>query len=326
MAGLTGGVTNRRRLGRGIQSLIDEGQMPVRIDAGGLEDTSKDPLTYKEGSGGPAGGAQGASASRMIALDRIVASPFQPRSDAGGPTIASLAGSIRARGVIQPVVVRPAGGGGADGRYELIAGERRWRAARLAGLQEIPAVVLSADDATAAELALVENLHREDLNPIDRARGLAVLVERFGQSHAEAAQRVGMDRSSVTNLLRLLELEASIRELIAAGRLGAGHGKALLSVPAGEGRVKLAREAAAGGWSVRRLEAAARRPGRSSPRLIDPARQRLLGDIEAQLGEHLGTRVRLRTARSGTRGRIVIEFYDLDHFDAVMSRMGFALT
>lgn len=319
----------RRRLGRGLSSLIGE---PVAVAA----DRAKvsDDLQSRAGPAlnvapAPDPGVRTGGIT-FVDLDAVVPSPFQPRRELDAPSLERLADSIRRSGVMQPVIVRPLVGAAAGGgdRYELVAGERRWRAARLAGLARMPAVVRDLSDAQSAEWALVENLQREDLNAMDRARSLRALCDRFGLSHADAAARVGLDRSSVANLVRLLELEDPIASLIASGRLGAGHGKALLAMPPGDARVALAARAAAGEWSVRRLEREASRaaPDAGGRRAVpSDARSAARADAERRLSEHLGTKVAVATDRSGTRGRIIIEFFDLDHFDALMSKFGIRL-
>jgi ParB family chromosome partitioning protein len=256
-------------------------------------------------------------------VDRISPSPFQPRQVVDGGALARLADSIRQSGVMQPVLVRARGD-----RYELIAGERRWRAAQLAGLKEIPAIVREIDDQTAAEWALVENVQREDLNAVERAAALRALLHRFGLTQEQLAERLGMDRSTIANLIRLMELEKEVLELISAGKLSAGHGKALLAIPAGGRRVETARTAALYGWSVRKLEQVAREPigsggvpGASNGRAEGP-RDAVLRDLERQLGQQLGTKVVIYTDRGGARGRLVVEFYGLDHFEGLMSKLG----
>jgi ParB family chromosome partitioning protein len=229
---------------------------------------------------------------------------------------------------MQPVVVRPRSGGG--GGYELIAGERRWRAAQRAGLVEIPALVREVADEQAAEWGLVENVQREDLNAMERAWALKGLGEKFGLSQTELAERVGLERSTVANLMRLTELEPEIAELIVKGRLSAGHGKALLSVPPGPRRVQLAREAAErSDLTVREIEVKARAVAAEARALsrgpVDEAkaaRQAGLRDLERQISEHLGTKAYITTDRAGKKGRLTIEFYGIDHFQGVIARMG----
>ena len=215
--------------------------------------------------------------------------------------------------------------------YELVAGERRWRAAAMVGLETLPAIVVELSDEQAAEWGLVENLQREDLNPMERAWGLRQMADRFALSHGEVADRVGVERSTVANLVRLTELEEPIQEMLADGRLTIGHGKILLSAMDRPRRVKLAQAAADAGWSVRRLtrtirqEAAAVLEGKARVDTVhkDEGRSAVLTDLERRLGEHLGTKVAIHTDRTGKRGRMVVRFYDLDHFDGLMVKMGF---
>jgi ParB family chromosome partitioning protein len=194
-----------------------------------------------------------------------------------------------------------------------------------AGLETIPALVRDLTDEQAAEWALVENIQREDLNPMDRAFALKAMSERFKLTQEELARRVGLERPSVANLLRLTELEPAIADLIAKGVLTQGHGKALLSVPAGEKRERLAKLAAMMHWSVRRMEqeaaVLAKKPGVPLPADASP-RAAVLRDLERRIGEHLGTKVAIVTDRQGKRGRMMIEFYGLDHFEDLLTRLG----
>jgi ParB family chromosome partitioning protein len=263
-----------------------------------------------------------------LPMGSVVPNRFQPRSAFDEAGLSELAASIRSEGVMQPVLVRPASGSGSTGgRYELIAGERRWRAAKLAGLDRVPAIVRELSDESSAEWALIENIHRQDLNAMERAEAMASLLSRFGMTQTALAEKLGLERPTVANLVRLMDLEPEIRELIATDRLGAGHGKALLSMPAGDGRVRLARRAAEGGWSVRRLEVEVRSSSKSddSPNVISklpPQRDAVIRDIERTLGDHLGTRVAIRANAEGTKGRIEIRFFDLDHFDGLLRTLG----
>src|SRR3954467_11533782 len=191
---------------------------------------------------------------RRIPVELVDRNPRQPRSAFDDATLQGLADSVKARGVLQPVLVRPL----PSGRYELIAGERRWRAAQLAGLEEIPALVRDRDDAEALEVALIENMAREDLNPVEEARACAALVEELGLTREEVGRRVGRGRVAVSNLLRLLELPDEALALLEAGALTEGHGRALLMAPDPDARRRLSRDAAAHGWSVRQTEARAR--------------------------------------------------------------------
>jgi ParB family chromosome partitioning protein len=308
------------------------------------EPGGRDEPATAAGEMGEAGSSE-AAGFRRIPVELVDPSPFQPRQVFDEGALRQLADSISRSGMMQPIVVRPAGdhggsgGGGARAgsgqgaeRFELVAGERRLRAAKLAGLTDVPAIVREVDDESAAELALVENLQREDLNAIERARALRALCERFELTHAQVAERVGLERSSVTNLVRLLELEDEIVELLAQGMLGQGHGKALLSAPAGAGRIALAARAVREEWSVRRLEREARGSGGGSEAAHGPApakggpdRPASLSELERQLSEHLGTKVRIAANSKGDRGRLTIEFYSLDHFDGLMGKIGFGM-
>lgn len=318
-------ASKRRRLGRGLQAIVapHPGQANTEHNTNHSHEMAGVVVVEaKSGSESPVqgdgpGGEHGVV--RSIRLDRIDPGKHQPRTRFDEEALASLAASIRAVGVIQPVVVRP----GAGGRFELIAGERRVRAAGLAGLEEIPAIVRESDERSAAESALIENLQREDLNPIERGEGIKGLMDRFGLTQQEVASRVGLERTSVSNLVRLLELEAEIRALLVEGALGLGHGKVLLSMMPGAARIGYARRCARENWSVRRLESAVKssihRPVAVRQGGVVSAET---ADLEKRLGEHLGTRVRVRAGREG-RGSLMIRFYNLDHFDDLMSRIGY---
>ncbi len=254
----------------------------------------------------------------------LTPSPYQPRRSFDEAGLKQLAASIRRAGVMQPIIVRRVTDKVSGNEFQLVAGERRWRAAMLAGLATLPAIVRDLDDEQAAEFALIENVQRKDLGAMERAHGFQSLAERFSLSHAQVAERVGLERSTVTNLIRLTELEREIQELLDHEQLSVGHGKALLAIAPGDDRIALAKRAAAEGWSVRALERANKEPVRASASsggeaAVPASREHL----EKQLGEHLGTKVRLKTNASGTKGTIAIEFYNLDHFDGLMSRLGF---
>src|SRR3954451_21925205 len=191
---------------------------------------------------------------REIPVELIAPNPSQPRRHFDEATLAALAESVRQRGILQPVLVRPVSGG----TYELVAGERRWRAAGLAGLETVPALVRVRDDAQALEVALIENMAREDLNPIEEARACAALVEELGLTREVVGRRVGRSRVAVSNLLRLLDLPDEALALLTAGELTEGHGRALLLAPGHDDRRRLARAAATEGWNVRRTESEAR--------------------------------------------------------------------
>ena len=291
-----------------------------------------------------------------IAVDQIVPNPYQPRRDFDPAAITTLAASILRSGLMQPIIVRPApetppqaagedsvisperrSNTGTHHRvvYEIVAGERRWRAAREAGLVTIPAVVRELSDAQAAEWALIENMQREDLNPIERGFGLRALADQFSLSHTHVGQRVGLERSTVANLIRLTELEEDIQQLVADGALSMGHARALLGVPAGDARCKLAAVAAREGWTVRATEHACRERSQNKVRTKDgkntknpntgqSQRESVIADLEKRISASLGTKVTIAMRRKGNQGRILIEFYDLEHFEDLMERMGVA--
>ncbi len=272
-------------------------------------------LTALLGASAPlASGGEG-EPLRHIPVERIRRGPWQPRRDFDPAALEELAASIRAQGVLQPVVVRPAGDA-----YELVAGERRWRAAQMAGLAEIPAVVREVDDRTAAALALIENIQRRDLNPIEEARGLARLIDEHGLTHQEAAEAVGRSRAAVSNLLRLLELDAEVRAMVERGELEMGHARALLALPPARQREAAARVAARG-LSVRETERLVRRL-RAAAAPAPPAARRDpdVARLEQALSERLGAPVRLE--HRGRGGRIVIRYTSLEELDGILERLG----
>jgi len=248
-----------------------------------------------------------------VALTQLRPGKFQPRTQMDPGAIAELAESIRAQGVMQPILARPLG----DGHFEIIAGERRWRAAQLAGLESIPVLVREVRDDLALAMALIENIQREDLNPIEEASGIQRLIDEFGMTHETAAAAVGRSRSGVTNLLRLLALPKAVQELVLQRRLDMGHARALLALPAAR-QVELAHRVAAKRLSVRQAEQLVAR-ALSTPRARAP-RDRDLAALEEELSERLGTRVAIQTRRAGA-GRLVIDYANLDQLDLVLARL-----
>jgi ParB family chromosome partitioning protein len=251
---------------------------------------------------------------RELPVELIVANPNQPRGSFDEAGLLALAESIKIRGVLQPVLVRPLPGG----RYELIAGERRWRAARLAERETIPAILRHHDDADSLEMALVENMAREDLNPVDEARACAALVEELGLNREEVGLRVGRSRVAVSNLIRLLELPDEALELLERGALTEGHGRALLLADDNSERRGLAREAVSGGWSVRELESRARSAGQGRPKRpprtrggqLHPDQAAAIAQIEDALGQALGVEIDVHPAVHGYR--VGLTFASLD--------------
>ncbi len=263
-------------------------------------------------------------ADREVPVRAIRANPYQPRADFGDPAIEALAESIRQNGLLQPLVVRPA-----DGGWQLVAGERRWRAVRRLGWSRVPVIVRELHDEQMLVLALVENLQREDLSPLEEAMGYQRLVEEFDLTQHEVAERVGKDRSTVSNILRLLALPDEVRGLLAAGRLTAGHARAILGLEEDADRIALAGQVVEEGLSVRDTErrvrdmrdagaADARRrsaePAGGAARAADPAVRR----AERLLERALGTQVSLRARAEGASGEIAIVYHDLDDFERLL--------
>jgi ParB family chromosome partitioning protein len=252
---------------------------------------------------------------RQIPIELISANPHQPRRQFDEESLLTLADSIRARGVIQPVLVRPVAGG----RYELLAGERRWRAAEMADLETIPAVVRQRDNVASLELAVIENMAREDLNPVEEARACAGLVEELGLTREEVGLRVGRSRVAVSNLMRLLDLPDEALQLLEQHELTEGHGRALLLASDNTTRRNLARQAAAGGWSVRELESRARvadakanqaAAGATTATLTHPDQHEAIERIADALASALGADVKVRAASGGFTAQITLSSVD----------------
>ena len=253
----------------------------------------------------------------QLDLGKIVPNPHQPRKEFAADKLAELSASITARGLIQPVIVRPLG----DGRYELIAGERRWRAAGLAGLTRIPAVVRHAESAEAIELALIENIQRQDLNPIETAQAYRHLAETFDLSHEEIAVKVGKDRSSITNLLRLLNLPEEIQNDLVAGTLSTGHARALLGIPDRAGQLAARAAVLAKGLSVRETELLVKRLGRPKK---DPTgkivkKDIYINELENSMRSALGTKVTIR--HHGKSGIIELHYFSVEELDRLVNHL-----
>lgn len=258
------------------------------------------------------------SALQTLAIDRLRPGKYQPRTRMDDASLAELADSIREQGIMQPILVRPVDGG----KYEIIAGERRWRAAQRAGLKEVPTLVKSVPDNHALALALIENIQREDLNPLEEAQGLARLCEEFKLTHEEAAKAVGRSRSAVTNLLRLTQLAKPAQEYLASGAIEMGHARALLALPvAQQGGVaaRIADEA----LSVReteRLVATLLSPEQQTKRrTVQATRDADTVRLETDLAERLGAKVRIEGSAKG--GRVVITYGNLDELDGILARI-----
>ncbi|HEU4665518.1 MAG TPA: ParB/RepB/Spo0J family partition protein [Dokdonella sp.] len=271
------------------------------------------------GGGGdaPAAAADTEGELRTLEIHAIQPGKYQPRHHFDAEPLEELAASIKAQGLIQPVVVRAIG----PDRYELIAGERRWRAAQQAGLGEIPALVKTVPDQAVVAMALIENIQREDLSPLEEAQALSRLIDEFGLTHQQAAEAVGRSRAAVSNQLRLLELPAEIKRLLDERELEMGHARALATLPEARA-VALAHVAVEKRWSVRELEDAARSAGGETAKPARPAAKPdpNIAALERDLAEKLATRVRVAHARNG-RGKLVIHYHSLDELDGILERI-----
>ena len=262
----------------------------------------------------PESAGEEAGELRELPVELIKPNPDQPRTQFEPEALAALAASIETSGVVQPLLVRPLH----DGSYELVAGERRWRAARQAGLEKVPAVVREQAEAERLQAALIENMVREDLNPVEEARACAALIEDLGLSKEDLARRVGRSRPAVSNLIRLLELPDEALKMLEAGDLSEGHGKALLAAKGNDARRRLARDAARGGWSVRETENRIRlasQPKSRSRRVVDPEEAAALEDAAEALEAALGHEVTVRARGQGVA--VELRLADLDEAHAL---------
>jgi ParB family chromosome partitioning protein len=271
-----------------------------------------DALLGAEPAAAPAG-----VAPQQLPLDQLQPGRYQPRTRMDSEALAELADSIRVQGVIQPILVRPIG----DSRYEIIAGERRFRAAQMAGLAEVPVTVRDVPDEAALAMALIENIQREDLNPLEEAQGVQRLVREFDFTHEQAAAAIGRSRSATSNLLRLLNLAGPVQEMLMGGRLDMGHARALLAVDAAT-QVQLGHQIVLKGLSVREAEALVARTQRAQPAggRSSPGRSRDVERLEEELSDALGATVQLKVDARG-KGSVVIRVSGLDQLDGIVARL-----
>ncbi len=303
---------SKKRLGRGLDALLSADPQTER-----LVPTENPP----EGSAGAAALARGervSAALTEIPLADVVRSRYQPRLSFDPESLEELAASIRTQGLMQPVVVRSRPQGG----YELIAGERRLRAAQMAGLARIPAVVREVTDQQASAMALIENIQREDLNPLEEARALERLKEEFGLTQQQVADAVGKSRVAVTNLLRLLKLTAAVRDMLLAGEIEMGHARALLALEPLE-QERLARVVAARGLSVRATEALVRSRQAATPgdRRVRPRKDADTARLERELSDRVGAPVSIQADPKGSGGKLVIAYSNLDELDGILAHL-----
>jgi len=286
-------AAKKRGLGRGLDALL------------GADDAGAPSVLSQEGE------------LRTLPIQQIKPGPYQPRRHWNDEALDELAASIRAQGLIQPVVVRELG----KNSYELIAGERRWRAAQRAQLSEIPALVKKVPEVAVPAMALIENIQRQDLTPLEEADALKRLIDDFDLTHQQAADAVGRSRASVSNMLRLTEMPESIKKLLDEGQLEMGHARCLLTLPERDAE-RLALEAARNGWSVRELEDAARK-AQTAPRgkaKTTTSRDPNIADLERSLAERFATRVELAQGRGG-RGKLVIHYHSNDELEGILGKI-----
>ena len=301
-------------LGRGLDALLGDVNM-------GDVDLAPTPAA--------AGAAPADGDLRRIPVDLLHRGTYQPREDMHPEALEELADSIRAQGIVQPIVVRPIANRDDSGaqqyaqEYEIIAGERRWRAAQIAGLDDIPAVVRDIPDAAAIAVALIENIQRENLNPLEEAQALRRLIDEFELTHQETAEAIGRSRTAVSNLLRLLDLGAAVKKLLQSGDLEMGHARALLGIADMSRQGEIAAQIARRGLSVRETEALVKRllkggnkPAKTTGRSLDPDIRRLQDD----LSERLGARVSIQHGGKG-RGKLVVSYNSLDELDGILAHI-----
>ncbi len=295
-------MSPKKRLGRGLDALLSKPAAASSADKGGA--------------------GAGDNALREIPVELLQRGQYQPRVDMRQDTLEDLANSIRAQGVVQPIVVRRIGDKGGEPRYEIVAGERRWRAAQLAGLANIPAVVRDIPDESAIAMALIENIQRENLNPLEEARALDRLIREFKLTHAEAATAVGRSRASVSNLLRLQELSDKVKPMLEERQLEMGHARALLGITSATQQYDAARQVVRKGLSVRETEQLVRRMlgGGSKPAKKAPSKSADIRRLEMDVSEKLGARVDLQHGSKGA-GKLVISYNSLDELDGILKHI-----
>ncbi|MBX3270986.1 MAG: ParB/RepB/Spo0J family partition protein [Sandaracinaceae bacterium] len=281
-------MTNKRRLGRGLAGMLPEAAPAPERAARGISEA---------------------------AIEDVHPNRDQPRSRFDDAALDELAASIREIGILEPILVRAR----AQGGYEIVAGERRWRAAQRAGVHRVPVFVRELGTAEAFEAALVENLQREDLNPVETARAFARLVDDHGYTQESLAQRVGKDRSTIANALRLLKLPEPVLALLEEGRLSEGHGRALLAAPSTAAMRRLALDAVKGGWSVRETERRVRAEGRAGEPPGEPVKSANVRDLEQRLSRALGTPVKVEDKKG--KGRLLVAYASYDELDRLLAQL-----
>ena len=286
-------MTTRKVLGRGLEALISSDSAAVATEGRAVQTTTSE-----------------------LSVEVISPNPFQPRTRFDEPALKELADSIRAAGVLQPLLVRRAG----PGEYQLVAGERRLRAAQLAGLRKVPVIVKEFDDRAMMELALIENIQREDLNPIDEAKAYQALVEKAGLTHDQLSERVGKQRATITNSLRLLALPVEVMDMVSRGTLSSGHARAILGLENRGDQLAAARYVSSKGFSVRRTESFVRRKQRTTHSRPRTAKLAGLTEWETKLQQRFSTQVAITPGRKG--GKVEFEFYSQEDLERLLEAWG----
>lgn len=299
----------KKRLGRGLEALLSKATTPAETES------AEAPAAT---ASGPAG-----DTLRKIPVEQLQRGVYQPRQDMRQESLQELADSIKAQGVVQPIVVRPVRSKGAEPHYEIIAGERRWRAAQMAGLGEVPAIIRNVADEAAIAMSLIENIQRENLNPIEEARALQRLIDEFEITHQEAAAAVGRSRAAVSNLLRLLELTDKVRGMVESRQLEMGHARALLGLGKAGQQIDAAREVVKRQLSVRETERLVKRlqsgEGKPAPsKQAEPSAD--IRRLEQKLTDKLGARVRIQHSKKGS-GKLVISYNSNDELDGILGHI-----
>jgi len=306
----------RPHLGRGLEALLGQLSVPAQETSPqrlSMDDPEKTKPNFPPDK-------ELKDSHHTLNVSQITPNPFQPRTTWNEQELEELTSSIKANGIIQPIIVRQAG----DSGYQIIAGERRFRAAQKAGLTQIPVFLRNATDQQMLELALVENIHRSNLKPIERSKAYQNYINTFNLTHNEAADRLGEDRSVVTNYIRLLELPTEIKDMLNAGDLTMGHAKAILGIQNDQLKKTIAAKAMAGRLSVREVERLVRLHLDESHKTQKEkkTKEAFIIDLENQLKSILGTKVKIESGRRNHKGRIIIEYYSLDDFDRLTEKMG----
>jgi ParB family chromosome partitioning protein len=318
---MSSNVKPKSRLGRGLSSLISVSDLPQEAE---VPIPPAAPKAAEEPTAAPVLTAAAAPVSHHpveIATESVSPNPHQPRKQFDEAALASLAASLKSTGLVQPIVVRP-DPTGAPGTYQLIAGERRLRAAKLAGLATLPVIIREVDPFKQAQMALIENVQREDLNPIDRAQAYRSLIEQLGLTQSELASRLGEERSTVANYLRLLDLAEPVREMVRDGKLSLGHAKILAGISDPQHQQELAERVVGQELSVRNLERILAEPTAPATKAAPAEPSPHIRDLEGTLSSQLGLRVQVRSGAAKGKGRVVIHYGSLDQFDQLLERLG----